>query len=81
MLNIELVQLDRIEMSAGKLQNFISVLENLPQSVTVIMSNIKPETEYKRVRSNIRRSQTFHVIHNNQWGFEFKTSKEQEKKM
>ncbi|XP_060603902.1 uncharacterized protein LOC132756782 [Ruditapes philippinarum] len=62
MLNIERVVLCYIEMSAESLQNFIIVLENLPQSVTVEMRRIKPETEYDRVRENIRRSQTFHVI-------------------
>ncbi|XP_060600207.1 uncharacterized protein LOC132753723 isoform X2 [Ruditapes philippinarum] len=62
MLNIERVVLREIEMSAGSLQNFIIVLENLPQSVTVKMKDIKPETEYDSVRENIRRSQTFHVI-------------------
>jgi hypothetical protein len=62
MLNIERVKLFVIEMSAGSLQNFITVLENLPQSVTVTMDDIEPETEYQRVKENIRRSQTFHVI-------------------
>jgi hypothetical protein len=76
MLNIERVDLERIEMSAGSFQNFITVLENLPQSVTVTMTAIKPETEYDRVRENIRRSQTFHVIQDG-WDqpFEFKTIK------
>jgi hypothetical protein len=62
MLNIKRVTLEGIEMSAESLQNFITVLENLPQSVTVKMSEIEPETEYDHVRENIRRSQTFHVI-------------------
>ncbi|XP_060588546.1 uncharacterized protein LOC132743961 [Ruditapes philippinarum] len=78
MLNIEHVELKGIEMSAGSLQNFISVLKNLPQSVTVVMEAIKPETEYDRVRENIRRSQTFHVIREGRLGlqpFEFKTIK------
>jgi hypothetical protein len=79
MLNIERVVLGSIERSAGSLQNFIIVLENLPQSVTVEMGRIKPETAYDRVRENIRRSQTFHVIREegmNQWQpFEFKTIK------
>ncbi|XP_060598154.1 uncharacterized protein LOC132751950 [Ruditapes philippinarum] len=77
MVNIERVELGYIEMSAGSLQNFISVLENLPQSVTVEMKAIKPETEYDRVRENIRRSQTFHVIQEeseDKWQpFEFKS--------
>jgi hypothetical protein len=77
MLNIERVELWSIEMSAGSLQNFIIVLENLPQSVTVVMFDIKPETEYDRVRENIRRSQTFHVIQeeDEEEPFEFKTIK------
>ncbi|XP_060564597.1 uncharacterized protein LOC132723824 [Ruditapes philippinarum] len=76
MLNIECVRLGHIEMSAESLQNFITVLENLPQSVTVQMETIKPETEYDRVRENIRSSQTFHVIQDCQWlGFEIKTRK------
>jgi hypothetical protein len=78
MLNIERVVLGDIEMSAESLQNFITVLKNLPQSVTVKMSAIKPETEYDRVRENIRSSQTFHVIQDDDddWrGFEFKTIK------
>ncbi|XP_060573810.1 uncharacterized protein LOC132731615 [Ruditapes philippinarum] len=62
MMNIERVVLVRIEMSARSLQNFITVLENLPQAVTVEMTDIEPETEYDRVRENIRRSPTFHVI-------------------
>jgi hypothetical protein len=74
MLNIELVVLENIEMSAGSLQNFITVLENLPQSVTVVMDDIKPDTEYERVRGNIRKSQIFHVIRDD-WPFEFKTRK------
>jgi adenine C2-methylase RlmN of 23S rRNA A2503 and tRNA A37 len=77
MLNIERVKLEKIEMSAESLQNFITVLENLPQSVTVVMYDITPETEYDRVRENIRRSQTFHVIQGGWWGsvIEFKTIK------
>ncbi|XP_060608609.1 uncharacterized protein LOC132760616 [Ruditapes philippinarum] len=63
MLNIERVKLKGIKMSALRLQNFITVLENLPQSVTVAMTDIKRRTEYDRVRKNVRRSQTFHVIH------------------
>ncbi|XP_060587188.1 uncharacterized protein LOC132742740 [Ruditapes philippinarum] len=78
MLNIERVVMEYIEMTARSLQNFISVLENLPQSVTVKMLAVKPETEYIRVRENMRRSQTFHVIRDDGgwWGtFEFKTIK------
>jgi hypothetical protein len=79
MLNIERVELGEIEMSAECLQNFITVLKNLPQSVTVEMFDIKPETEYDRVRENIRRSQTFHVIRDyDDWRgrvIEFKTIK------
>ncbi|XP_060586246.1 uncharacterized protein LOC132741990, partial [Ruditapes philippinarum] len=74
MLNIERVVLEEIEMSAGSLQNFITVLKNLPQSVTVEMEAITPETEYDRVRENIRRSQTFHVIEEGSM-FQFKTIK------
>ncbi|XP_060558235.1 uncharacterized protein LOC132718537 [Ruditapes philippinarum] len=76
MLNIERVVLEKIEMSAGSLQNFITVLKNLPQSVTVKMRDIKPATEYDRLRENIRSSQTFNVIQDSdsQWrSFEFKT--------
>ncbi|XP_060557885.1 uncharacterized protein LOC132718254 [Ruditapes philippinarum] len=78
MLNIERVKLYMIEMPAESLQNFITVLENLPQSVTVEMTAVTPETEYKSVRENIWRSQTFHVIHDYDdnddfWGIEFKT--------
>jgi hypothetical protein len=77
MLNIERVDLDMVEISAGSLQNFITVLQNLPQPVTVVMHAIKPKTEYDRVRENIRRSQTFHVIQEENWllPFEFKTIK------
>jgi hypothetical protein len=76
MVNIECVELEYIEMPAGSLQNLKTVLENLPQSVTVAMKAIKPETEYDSVRENIRRSQTFHVIADD-WRlpFEFKTIK------
>nr|XP_060588072.1 uncharacterized protein LOC132743560 [Ruditapes philippinarum] len=80
MLNIERVELLGIEMSAESLQNFITVLKNLPQSVTVEMDAITPETEYDRVRENIRSSQTFHVIQDDDHGWrgrviEFKTIK------
>jgi hypothetical protein len=79
MVNIERVVLESIEMSARSLQNFITVLENLPQPVTVQMKGIKPETEYDRFREYIRRSQTFHVIQEegeNKWQpFDFKTIK------
>jgi hypothetical protein len=80
MLNIEDMVLSDIEISAESLQNFITVFENLPQSVKVVMYAIKPETEYKRVREHIRSSQTFHVIPDNHdyndWRrFEFKTIK------
>ncbi|XP_060589551.1 uncharacterized protein LOC132744788 [Ruditapes philippinarum] len=78
MLNIERVNLSTIEMSAASLQNFFSVLENLPQSVTVKMNDIKPRTEYKRFKKNIRKSQTFHVIQDDDFCltvFEFKTRK------
>jgi hypothetical protein len=75
MLNIERVELRDMEMSARSLQNFIIVLKNLPQSVTVVMRYIKPETEYDRVRENIRRSQNLQVISNILGWFEFKTIK------
>jgi hypothetical protein len=75
MLNIEDVEFGNTEISAGGLQNFITVLENLPQSVTVNMSAIKPETEYDRVREDIRSSQSFNVIRDLSWKFEFKTIK------
>jgi hypothetical protein len=75
MLNIERVMLKDIEMSAGSLQNFITVLENLPQSLTVAMKAIKPETEFDRVRENIRRSQTFHLIGDSWQTIKFKTIK------
>jgi hypothetical protein len=78
MVNIERVELKEIKMSAESLQNFITVLKNLPQSVTVVMYAITPETEYRRVRENIRSSQTFHVIQDYDWGrreIEFKTIK------
>jgi hypothetical protein len=76
MLNIERVKLGDIEMSAESLQNFITVLKNLPQSVTVEMRFITPRTEYRRVRENIWRSQTFRVIQDYDWqGIEFKTIK------
>jgi hypothetical protein len=66
-------------MSAESSQNFINVLENLPQSVTVEMQYIQPKTEYERVRENIRSSQTFHVKHDDGWqGFELKTIKPSE---
>jgi hypothetical protein len=72
MLNIKRVLLYFIEMPAGSLQNLITVLENLPQSVTVEMAAIKPETEYELFRENIRKSQIFHVIEDYDC-FEFKT--------
>ncbi|XP_060572995.1 uncharacterized protein LOC132730931 [Ruditapes philippinarum] len=79
MVNIKRVELVLIEMSAESLQNFITVLKTLPQSVTVKMIAIKPETEYRRVIKNIRSSQTFHVIqdYDDLWGrvIEFKTIK------
>jgi hypothetical protein len=59
--NINFVNLWNIEMSAGSLQNFITVLENLQRSVRVYMTDIKPETEYDRVRKYIRKSQNFYV--------------------
>jgi hypothetical protein len=74
MLNIERVELGYIQMSAGSLQNFITVLENLSQSVRVAMVDITPKAEYECVRDNIRRSQTFHVIRDDNW-FNFKTIK------
>jgi hypothetical protein len=80
MLNIERMELVDIEMSAGSLQNFIYALENLPQSITVEMAAIKPETEYERVRENIRRSQTFHMIRDDNW-FEFKTVNNTKRRM
>ncbi|XP_060569378.1 uncharacterized protein LOC132727802 [Ruditapes philippinarum] len=74
MLNIEKVDLRRIKMSARSLQNFITVLVILPQSVEVGMHKIKPKTAYKRVKKHIRRSQTFHVILDSEW-FDFETRK------
>ncbi|XP_060559002.1 uncharacterized protein LOC132719255 [Ruditapes philippinarum] len=72
MLNIERMDFGGIEMSAGSLQNFITLLANLPQSVTVKIGDIEP-----RVKENIRSSQTFHVIQEEgEWqSFEFKTIK------
>ncbi|XP_060595395.1 uncharacterized protein LOC132749593 [Ruditapes philippinarum] len=77
MLNIERVKLGYIEMSPGSLQNFIIVLKNLPQSLTVKMRYIRPRTAYDRVIENIRSSHTFHVIQDDWWGgvIEFKTIK------
>jgi hypothetical protein len=79
MLNIESVELNTINISSGSLQNFISVLENLPKSVTVKMLDIRPEEEYGSVREIIRRSQTFHVIRDCKdwcgWVIEFQTRK------
>ncbi|XP_060607820.1 uncharacterized protein LOC132759962, partial [Ruditapes philippinarum] len=76
MLNIKRVVLERIEMSAESLQNFFTVLENLPQSVTVKMGAILPYIEYDRVRENIRSSQqTFDVIKDDWREIEFKTIK------
>jgi hypothetical protein len=76
LLNIEYLELNKIEMSAGSLQNFFTVLENMPQSVTVNMATIKPETEYELVRENIRRSQSFRVIQDGRGQpFVFKTIK------
>jgi hypothetical protein len=78
MLNIERVELGEIAMSAGSLQNFMTVLKNLPQAVTVNMAAMKPYTGYDHVRENIRSSQTFHVIQdsdNSLGPFEFKTIK------
>ncbi|XP_060558595.1 uncharacterized protein LOC132718913 [Ruditapes philippinarum] len=72
MLNIERVKLTCIEMSEGSLQNFITVLENLPQSVIVEMRDIKPCTEYGLFTTNIRRSPTFHVINDDWRRFVFK---------
>jgi hypothetical protein len=75
MLNIERAELWEIEMSVESINNFVTVLENLPQSVTVKMYDIKPYIEYKRIKKNIRRSETFHVIQeDNRLGtIEFKT--------
>jgi hypothetical protein len=81
MLNIESVELWGIEMPARRLQNFITVLENLPQSVTVKMRNIRPYREYDRIKKYILRSNTFRVIQDKEWGkFEFKTRKHSEEK-
>jgi hypothetical protein len=74
MLNIKRVKLGFIEMSVRGLRVFYVALNKLPQSVTVKMRAIKPETEYERVRENIRSSHIFHVIPHNEW-FEFKTRK------
>jgi hypothetical protein len=75
MLNIEHVVLWGIEIPARNLQNFITVLENLPQSVTVEMTAIEPETSFECVRENIRGSQTFLVMQNEPWAFVFKLIK------
>jgi hypothetical protein len=77
MLYIERVELREIKMPAGSVQNFITVLRNLPQSVKVNMGDITPYTEYECVRENIRSSQTFHVIQDDDLGqiFQFKTIK------
>ncbi|XP_060600616.1 uncharacterized protein LOC132754048 [Ruditapes philippinarum] len=72
MLNIEQVVFSVIEMSAESLENFMSVLGCLPQSVKVKIIDIEPETEYERVRENIRNSQTHDVIEDDCW-FVFKT--------
>jgi hypothetical protein len=74
MLNIEKVEFSVIEMSAESLENFMSVLGCLPQSVKVKIIDIEPETEYERVRENIRNSQTHDVIEDDCW-FVFKTRK------
>ncbi|XP_060562266.1 uncharacterized protein LOC132721906 [Ruditapes philippinarum] len=75
MLKIECVELRKIEMIAGSLQNFITILENLPQSVKVEMDDIEPEKEYESVKENIRSSKTFHVIQDCAGTFEFKVRK------
>jgi hypothetical protein len=78
MLNIDHLELKEIDMSAGSLQK-ITLLENLPQTVTVEMGYIKPFTEYDRIRENIRRSQTFNVIRDDDWLSVVKLEKSSEK--
>ncbi|XP_060603628.1 uncharacterized protein LOC132756548 [Ruditapes philippinarum] len=78
MLNIAHLELKEIDMSAGSLQK-ITLLENLPQTVTVEMGYIKPFTEYDRIRENIRRSQTFNVIRDDDWLSVVKLEKSSEK--
>ncbi|XP_060595699.1 uncharacterized protein LOC132749813, partial [Ruditapes philippinarum] len=87
MLCIERVKLEDINMSTGGLQNFMTELQKLPQSVTVKMAAIKPRRQYDRVIEKIRKSPTFHVLADNyyhyysdeddnrEWNFEFKTIK------
>jgi hypothetical protein len=69
MLNIKRVVLKFIKMPPGGLQNFITILENLPQSVTVKMACVGPESECKIVIENIRNSQTFYVFYENYKGW------------
>jgi hypothetical protein len=75
MVNIKYIALSYIKMSARRLQNFITVLENLPQSVTVNLHAVKPEKECKLVRQKILSSQSFHLIRDDD-DFIFKTRKQ-----
>ncbi|XP_053378311.1 uncharacterized protein LOC128548044 [Mercenaria mercenaria] len=81
MVHIELVYLDNVTMSGSSLRNLVTVVEKLPQSVTVIMRdcNIRPERKFADVKKYIKASENFIVGFDginqlNQCAFEFQTT-------
>ena len=69
-----------IEISAERFRDFINIVEELPQSVKVSVEmdecDIKPYTEYERVRKYItENSQTFDVTFDDKSSLWFQTRK------
>ena len=64
MTTIKHVRLESIKMAALSFQEFVKILQNLPQSVKVNTGRcaMEPETQYERVVNNIRRTKSFNVI-------------------
>jgi hypothetical protein len=82
MKNIELVALYETTMSCSKLHAFytdyfITVINKLPQTVTVCMvgCNIKQKTEFENFKTEIKHSDIFVVISDSTDSIEFKTIK------
>ncbi|XP_053407001.1 uncharacterized protein LOC123546711 isoform X2 [Mercenaria mercenaria] len=78
MVNIELVELWDVNISASAFRLLVKAVEKLSHKVTVKINccNIAPRTEFEDVKQYIRLSQNFRVVENERRRFEFETKVE-----
>jgi hypothetical protein len=81
MINVECVYLWYITMSCSVLHDLITVINELPHTVTVFMAgcDIKPDTKFENFKTFIKQSDNFVVTYDGtlksgEYVFEFKTT-------